>query len=255
MSKPGVKFLAITFLIMLIGWGTCVVLGLYGLTLSNCMPLYLPFLLGGFSPTLASYIVLKQEKGVGLRSWLAQIFDFRQSLLAYLLPAILILVYGIPQLLISGYDQGAPFAMLILLIPMMVFGGGNEEAGWRHVLQPELEKRLPFVISTVLVALVWWLWHLPLFYIPGVGQYGTNYLLFGVSVLGLSFALAAIKRITGSTLLCLLFHCLVNALLSVFIVHEDLLGYVVSASLLILVSVVLVLLSARFKVLLKTSSP
>lgn len=74
-------------------------------------------------------------------------------------------------------------------------------------------------------------------------------------MLGLSFALAAIKRITGSTLLCLLFHCLVNALLSVFIVHEDLLGYVVSASLLILVSVVLVLLSARFKVLLKTSSP
>ena len=149
MSKPGVKFLAITFLIMFAGWGTCVVLGLYGLTLSNCMPLYLPFLLGGFSPTLASYIVLKQEKGVGLRSWLAQIFDFRQSLLAYLLPAILILVYGIPQLLISGYDQGAPL-QLILLIPMMVFGG-EMRSGWRHVCSRNWRKGF-FVISTVLVA-------------------------------------------------------------------------------------------------------
>lgn len=255
MSKLGMKFLAITFLIMLIGWGTCVVLGLYGLTISNCMPLYLPFLLGGFSPTLASYIVLKQDQGVVLRSWLAQIFDFRHSFLAYLLPVSLILVYGIPQLLISGYDQGAPLALLILLIPLMIFGGGNEEAGWRHVLQPELEKRLPFAISTVIVALIWWPWHLPLFYIPGVGQYGTNYLLFGVSVLGLSFALAAIKRITGSTMLCVLFHCLVNALLSVFIVHEDALGYIVSASILILVSVVLVLLSARFMVLEGKNSP
>lgn len=246
MSKLGIKYLLITFIIMVLAWGTCVLCGKFGITFSNYKIMYLPYLLGGFSPTIASFIALKQDEKVkGFKNWLIQIFDYKQHIVAYLLPIFFAFAYFIPQILISGYDEGVPFLILIILIPLMLFGGGNEEVGWRHILQPELEKKLPFPLATIIVAIIWWLWHLPLFYIPGTGQYNANYFLFGINVLGISFALAAIKKNTGSTMLCIIFHCLVNALLSVFIILENLSGYIISASILIIVSFVLIFLKEQ----------
>lgn len=43
------------------------------------------------------------------------------------------------------------------MIPMMFVGGGLEEAGWRYILQPELEKKYSFTVSTIIVSIIWWL--------------------------------------------------------------------------------------------------
>ncbi|MDR1220404.1 MAG: CPBP family intramembrane metalloprotease [Treponema sp.] len=43
-----------------------------------------------------------------------------------------------------------------------------EEAGWRYILQPELDKKYGFIISAIIVAPIWAIWRLPLFFIPGV---------------------------------------------------------------------------------------
>ena len=110
---------------------------------------------------------------------------------------VITILFIFPQCLISGYEKGAPIFAIIVMIPMMIFGGGLEEAGWRYILQPELEKKYPFTVSTIIVSVIWWLWHLPLFYIQGAAQYGQNYFAFGISVLGLSFALASIRKNTG----------------------------------------------------------
>ena len=53
---------------------------------------------------------------------------------------------------------------------MMLFGGGNEEVGWRMILQPELEKKFNFHIATIFTAIIWWLWHLPIFFIKGTAN-------------------------------------------------------------------------------------
>lgn len=37
--------------------------------------------------------------------------------------------------------NGAPIYAIVFMIPMMLLGGGLEEAGWRYILQPELEKK------------------------------------------------------------------------------------------------------------------
>ena len=241
MSKLCRQYLTVTFMIMVLCWGTCLVCSMCGISLADFPLLYVPYMLGGFSPTIASYIVQKKHCEVsGFKAWLRLIFDFRHNLYSYLLIPVVAGVFFLCLCRISGYESGAPLFAVVFMIPMMLFGGGLEETGWRGVMQPELEKKYGYFISTVLVSAVWWIWHLPLFYIRGVGQYGADFVGFGINVIGLSFALAAIKKITNSTWLCILFHCIINSLHGVYLVGEDRLGKCVAAGVMILLSCSLV---------------
>jgi len=41
--------------------------------------------------------------------------------------------------------------------------GGNEEPGWRGLMQPELQKRFSPLAAALIVSVAWSLWHLPLY--------------------------------------------------------------------------------------------
>ncbi len=86
--------------------------------------------------------------------------------------------------IVAGYEKGAPLYALIVLLPMMIFMGGLEETGWRYILQLELEEKYPYIVATIIVSIIWWLRHYPLFHINGVGQEGHSYIAFGIGVLG-----------------------------------------------------------------------
>ena len=161
---------------------------------------------------------------------------------------VLGILFILPQCLISGYENGFPLYAIFVMIPVMLLGGGLEEAGWRYILQPELEKKYKFIISTLIVSTIWWLWHLPLFYIQGVGQYGQNYLAFGISILGETFALASIRKNTNSVWLCVLSHCIVNSLFGIFIINDNILGNIVTTIILIFSSLVLVKVNNKKKI-------
>ena len=134
------------------------------------------------------------------------------------------------------------------MVPMMLFLGGLEETGWRGILQPQLEEKLGYTAATVVVAVIWWLWHLPLFYIVGVSQYGANFPAFGLDVFGLSFALAAIRKTTSSTFLCVLFHCVINSLHGIFILQENILGNGITAAVMILFSYIILWIQKKYKI-------
>jgi membrane protease YdiL (CAAX protease family) len=230
-------------------WGTCIVCSINGILLSDNYWLYIPYLLGGLSPTIASFIVLKQNKVItGFKEWIKNVFDFKHNLWSYVIVVLFAIIFILPQCLISGYEKGAPLFAIIFMVPMMLFCGGLEEAGWRYILQPELEKKCNFLISTIIVSVIWWLWHLPLFHIQGVAQYGQNFLAFGLNVLGLSFALACIRRNTNSVWLCVLFHCIINSLSGIYIVNNNILGNIVSVLIVIVCSLVLIRLGEKKKI-------
>lgn len=240
MSKLSKDYLLYTFVIMLICWGSCVICSLNGILLNKNYILYIPYILGGWSPTIASFISLKKNNEISnIKEWLKNIFDLKHNIFSYLLVLASVILFFLPQCLISGYENGAPFYAIIVMIPMMLIGGGLEEAGWRYILQPELEKKCKFTVSTILVSIIWWVWHLPLFFIEGVAQYGQDYFVFGINVLGLSFALASIRKNTDSVWLCVLFHCTVNSLSGIYIVNDNIWGNVAAAVILILFSYVL----------------
>lgn len=249
MSKLGKCYLLYTFILMLIGWGVCAICSVNGIYIKEHPLLYITYCLGGWSPTIASFLSLKKGKEVGgFKEWLKHVFDFRHSLPSYIMVVGLSIVVMLPQCLISGYKNGAPIFMLVVMIPMMLFGGGLEEAGWRYILQRELEKKYSLVISTLVVGVIWWLWHLPLFYIQGVGQYGQNYFEFGILVLGMAFALASIRRNTNSVWLCVLFHCLVNSLGGVYITNSNMVGSIVTTVLVVIVSLGLVKFNSKKRI-------
>lgn len=250
MNKLCKDYLVYTLLITIICWGLCVICSLNGILLNENYFLYIPYALGGWAPTIASFFALKKNNKVAnFKEWLRNIFDFKHNIFSYLMVIALAILFILPQCLIAGYEKGYPLYAIFVLIPIMLFGGGLEEEGWRHILQPELEKKYNFVISTLIVSVVWWLWHLPLFYIQGVHQYGKSFLVFGINVLGLTFALASIRKNTNSVWLCVLFHCIINSLWgSIFILNDNILGSIVAAIILIFSSFLLLKVNDNKKI-------
>ncbi|SEQ61064.1 hypothetical protein SAMN02910369_02108 [Lachnospiraceae bacterium NE2001] len=235
--------LIITFIIAGLCWGLCIILGLNGITKETYAWINLPYGLGAFSTTIASYIALKKNNEVtGFKDWLKHIFDFKHNILSYLLVIALAVLHSLLMSLIGGYEKAAPIYMIILMLPIMLIGGGLEEAGWRYITFPELDKRFGFSIAAFVTGIIWALWHLPLFFIPGVHQYGKSFLGFTITVMGLSFALATIRKVTGSIWLCALFHMIVNAVPESirYDIYSNLLASTITTIVMIIVSLIIV---------------
>lgn len=221
--------LLLTFAIAAICWGACIILGINNITTKDQKWIYAPWFIGGMSPAIASYIVLKRNKQViGFGDWIKHVFDFKHNVRAYLLAIALPIIQMALMCLISGYKTGLPLYFLPLMIIAMVFAGGLEEAGWRYITFFELNKKFNFAISTLITAIIWWLWHLPLFFIPGVSQFQKNFFVFGIVVLGLSFMLSTIRKLTNSIWLCVLCHAIVNSLGNFF--HYNMYGSYIASS-------------------------
>jgi membrane protease YdiL (CAAX protease family) len=97
----------------------------------------------------------------------------------------------------------------------MLIGGIGEEAGWRGLLQEELERRFGLFKGTLLVGLIWGYWHLP------VNLAGYNdaqhpilqaAVIFQVHTIAMSFALAWLVRLSGSLWPAALGHAANNVL-------------------------------------------
>ena len=230
-------------------WGGFYLFGTFGVTLENNPWLYVPFMLGGWSPTIVSYIVLKRNNRIsGFKEWLKNVFNVKSRPSFYVLTFFLLVLCIVPNILISGLNgQVAPLYMLFVFIPMMTVGGGLEEAGWRYVLQPELDKKFGFIITSAVIGVIWACWHLPLLYTPGTGQEGFNFLWYFIGVMGLSFALGAIIKITGNVFLCVLFHCLINVSAAMFPVNQTFWGNAVPAVLVTVASIAAVFVYEKKK--------
>jgi membrane protease YdiL (CAAX protease family) len=65
-----------------------------------------------------------------------------------------------------------PAALPIAFVVILLLGGPlQEELGWRGTLQDALQQRWPALWSSLLVGLIWGLWHLPLFLMPREESY------------------------------------------------------------------------------------
>ena len=69
----------------------------------------------------------------------------------------------------GGISEARPSLWMIgpYLLLMLVLGGGQEEFGWRGFLQPWLVDRSTRVTGSLVVGVIWFGWHLPLFVMPG----------------------------------------------------------------------------------------
>ena len=78
------SFLAITFGLMLTGWGSCAVLSQVLDWTVNHPVIRVLFVVGGFSPTVASFWAMrKQQLVINFRDWIKQVFDVNHGLFTY----------------------------------------------------------------------------------------------------------------------------------------------------------------------------
>lgn len=166
------------------------------------------------------------EGGLGLRQWLKRIFRFRINILWYLL-AWFVMPIGIGfvqhglYMLFGGrsdFSEIRPIWMYPIAVPIAaLFAGGNEEPGWRGFALPKiLEFTNPFV-GSLLLGLIWAVWHVPLFFSPSWGTSESPFYMFLLSVLGLSIIMTWLYYKSSMSIFpVMLFHQATNAIGSYF---------------------------------------
>lgn len=220
-SKIG-EFLLLTFCISWISWGTIIVANQFGFLEYGTFLAMILFLVGGNGAPIASYIVLKKWGEIdGIKSFLKRNFGFKSSVKNYGLVAALLVIHFLIPIVVASTNRQMAIYYGFLMLPMNIIGGGLEEIGWRGILQPYLEKLMSFSKANLLVAIIWSIWHLPLWFIMGTYQATISFFMFSLSVVGMTFSLALIRRMTSNIFLCILLHSLINSFTTVFMLQQD----------------------------------
>jgi len=100
----------------------------------------------------------------------------------------------------------APFA-IALSVPVQA----GEEIGWRGYALPRLAERFGLVGASLLLGVIWAVWHVPQFYIAGADTYHQSFVVWGFQVVAMSVAFAWLYARTGGSLfLVMVLHAAVN---------------------------------------------
>jgi uncharacterized protein len=218
-------FILITFIIMLLTWGVLAIIETPLLNTTFGMFLYI---LGGTSPTFAAFYILMRSKGKQKKNYLKVFFSLNFKFYFVFAIIILMTIFVIfPYILnevfypLSDYSF-QPIYMMIPFFLIMVLMGGIEEFGWRGVLLENHKNQNPILVS-LMIGMIWSLWHLPLFFISGSGYNALTIIPFFISTIAFSFLLHGIYLKTNNVLLCVIGHALVNAYAALgFIQNSDL---------------------------------
>jgi membrane protease YdiL (CAAX protease family) len=175
------------------------------------------FFLGVLGPATAALLV-GRVTGASIRDWARQIVKWRVPARYYLyavgVPALLFAIVNI-ELALLGQDVDLGLlgerlpAYLGSFLLVLTIGGGFEEPGWRGFALPRLQQRHTPVRATLLLGLVWGLWHLPIY---GLGFVGPMLFVFYYTWL---------YNRTGSVLLCILLHASFTPALDHLVLSED----------------------------------
>ena len=88
----------------------------------------------------------------------------------------------------------------------------TEEAGWTGVLLPRLQARLQPLAASLVLGVIWGLWHLPLLNVPGERDHGLPFLAFLLLIVPTRVLMSALVNARrGAVLVAALFHAAFNA--------------------------------------------
>lgn len=88
----------------------------------------------------------------------------------------------------------------------------TEEAGWTGVILPRLQTRMRPLAASLVLGVVWGLWHLPLLNVPGEHDHGLPFAGFLLLIVPTCVVMSAFVNATrGTVLAAALFHAAFNA--------------------------------------------
>lgn len=184
---------------------------------------------GAFGPPLAALAVVWLT-GDDVRNWLQTVGRIHASLrwygIALMVPVAMVTV-GTIVLAVLGVDLAVgelPLRITIFLptvLFMALLGGGQEELGWRGFVLPRLERRFRPWSAAIALGIIWAVWHLPLFYLPGASQFGRSFTIYGINVIGLSVLFTWLYNKSASVAVVTVLHGSYNAAVMLYPVPID----------------------------------
>lgn len=151
--RTGTRFLLTTFLITWRAWWLNAVLTSAGI-IDYSSPIGPAIHTAGvFGPTIAGLSLI--PGGFTLKRGLAFTFGgLRRSLpwTAAFLVVPLVLLTAASDGLTEGFS---PISAMGVFLAALMVSGGNEELGWRAVLEPELERRIPIFAACLATGAIW----------------------------------------------------------------------------------------------------
>jgi membrane protease YdiL (CAAX protease family) len=121
-----------------------------------------------------------------------------------------------PDLEMAKRLLSAPWSGIVFAIWVLLLGPLPEELGWRGYALDRLQRHWSPIMSSIILGLVWALWHLPLFFVRGSYQHNldfgsVSFWCYGVTIVELSVLFTWIYNNNGrSTLAAILFHFVLN---------------------------------------------
>jgi len=184
------------------------------------------FRLGTFAPTIAGLtLILLREGKPGLKKLVQKLTAWRVSVGWYVFALFIALPIVLLAIWINIALGGAvPVfndpAQIYLVIPaflyVLFFSVAGEEIGWRGYALPRLLERWNPLQSSLMLGLIWGIWHLPLFWMAGDFHTEIPVLPFMIQILAASVIYTwMFVNTRGNLLLAHLFHAASNTTLGV----------------------------------------
>jgi uncharacterized protein len=215
-------------------WGIAVLrsLGIFALPFPNMVLV----IIGAHGPLAAAMtLTYKSDGWTAVRKFLRSGFDLRLGLIWWLV--ILSLPFLLAALAVQinvAQSEFQPDTTLLsqplLILPtflIMFFLGGSlqEEFGWRGFALPRLLENWNPAAASIILGVVWGLWHLPLFHIAGASQSFMRFEVFLALTIAFSFLFTWLYLKTKNNLFtALLLHTAINTSISLFPPIEQRIG-------------------------------
>lgn len=182
--------------------------------------MHLPLIVfGAFAPAMAALIVsYVQDREKGIANLLSALARTPSNIWLWAFavgytPALKLLaavVYRFANRAWPPFGSESWFVIVAAVGFGAIFQVG-EELGWRGYLLPALEKHMRLSTASLLLGVIWALWHLPFFVLPSSPMYKESLPDFIVQVVLLSVAFAWLYWRSGrSLLLVMLLHSSFN---------------------------------------------
>ncbi|HEY4718468.1 MAG TPA: type II CAAX endopeptidase family protein [Anaerolineales bacterium] len=137
--------------------------------------------LGALSSSLAAIVlvVVEGRKG-GLRELLGRFLIWRVGLQWWAIALFFTVIPSVAALYLFNLLGGPPvdwsglpplYTVVPLFIMLTIAAGIGEEFGWRGFLLPRLQTRHNALVSSLIIGVMWAIWHIPQFFIEGTFQH------------------------------------------------------------------------------------
>ena len=176
-------------------------------------------LVGTFSPSFVALALTHRIQGRGgVRTLFARVVQGSAPLRWYVfavgyIAAIKLVTALIHRSLTGQWPRfgASPLYLIPFAIAISTPVQAGEEIGWRGFALPRLASRLGLGPASIVLGVIWAVWHLPLFFVHEADKFGQSFPMFTIQVVAISIAISMIyAKSDGGLLLPMLFHAAVN---------------------------------------------